>query len=65
MPHYDITIIGNKKECASLVRVLKSNCRVLLLHTFRNTIKNDDSYTVVFNQEKKCVQISTGLLIRI
>ncbi|MEA1879379.1 MAG: hypothetical protein U9N11_01865 [Campylobacterota bacterium] len=65
MPHYDITIIGMEKECTSLSQAFKSSCKVLFLHTFRNTIKNKKGYTIVFNKEKKCMQVSTDILIKI
>ncbi|PHS34058.1 MAG: hypothetical protein COA92_03215 [Sulfurovum sp.] len=63
MPHYNITIINKQKENNSLLHAFKSEIKVLLLHSFRNIIKNEDGYTIVFNKEKKNMQISTEILI--
>jgi len=63
MPHYNITIINKQKENNSLLHAFKREIKVLLLHSFRNIIKNEDGYTIVFHKEKKNIQISTDILI--
>ena len=63
MSHYDITIINKEKENNSLLHAFKSETKVLLLHTYRNIIKNENGYTIVFHKEKKNMQISTDILI--
>lgn len=63
MSHYDITIIGTQKENNLLLHAFKSEIKVLLLHSFRNIIKNENGYTIVFRKEKKNMQISTDILI--
>jgi len=42
MSHYDITIIGTQKENNLLLHAFKSEIKVLLLHSFRNIIKNEN-----------------------
>jgi len=63
MSHYDITIINKEKENNSLLHAFKSETKVLLLHTYRNIIKNENGYTVVFYKGKENMQISTDILI--
>jgi len=65
MKHYNITIIDTQKENNSLLHAFKSELKVLLLHTYRNIIKDENGYTIVFYKGKKNMQVSTDILITI
>jgi len=65
MTHYDITIIGTKKDCMSLARTFKNNLKVLFLDTFRNRIKHEEGYTIILYKDKKNVQIFTDIFINL
>ena len=68
MPHYNLTILTSKSINPSLVQKLKERYNVLLVDKksqYRNRIKTEDGYIVILNKEKKNIEISTEMLIRI
>jgi len=65
MPHYDITIIGSYQLYTHFKKKFKNTLKILFVEKFRNSIKTEDGYTIVFSKEKKNLQISTDILINL
>jgi len=65
MPHYDITIIGSYQLYTRFKKKFKNKLKILFVDKFRNSIQTENGYIIVFNKEKKNIQISTDILLRI
>jgi len=65
MPHYDITIIGSHQLYTHFKKKFKNKLKILFVDKFRNSIQTENGYIIVFNKEKKNIQISTDILLRI
>ena len=68
MPHYNLTIITSQNSDTKFIHELKEKYKVLLIDKkkhYRNTIKTKDGYIVILNKEKKNIEISTEMLIRL
>ncbi|RUM73700.1 MAG: hypothetical protein DSZ10_02820 [Sulfurovum sp.] len=65
MKHYDITIIGSYQLYTRFKKKFKNRLKILFVERFRNSIQTEDGYVIVFSKEKKNIQISTDILIRL
>jgi len=65
MPHYDITIIGSYQLYTRFKKKFKNKLKILFVDKFRNSIQTENGYIIIFNKEKKNIQISTDILLRI
>jgi len=63
MPHYDITIIGSYQLYIRFKKKFKNRLKILFVDKFRNSIQTENGYIIIFNKEKKNIQISTDILI--
>ncbi len=68
MPHYNLTIITSQHADAQFMHELKEKYKVLLVDKkkhYRNTIKTEDGYIVILHKEKRNIEISTEMLIKL
>jgi len=65
MPHYDITIIGSYQLYTSFKKKFKKGLKILFVKNFRNSIQTENGYIIILNKEKKNIQISTDILLKI
>jgi len=64
MPHYDITIIGSYQLYTSFKNKFQKGLKILFVKNFRNSIQTENGYIIILNKEKKNIQISTDILLK-